>query len=92
MTSAIQDKRGTLYLFALLAEIAAAAGDRRRAGALWGAREAELERAPVGRWLHGTVEPDRVLANADAEFEAGRDEGRLLELDDAVTYALASVD
>jgi hypothetical protein len=68
------------------------AGDSRRAGLLWGSGEAETERAPVGRWLHGTIEPERVLAYADADFERGREEGRRLELDDAVEYALASVD
>jgi predicted ATPase/class 3 adenylate cyclase len=88
LSSAMQDTRGVVYELALLAEIAAAAGDRVRAGRLWGAMEAEIERAPVGRWLHGNVEPERVLRHADEEFERGREEGRRLDLDEAVAAAL----
>jgi hypothetical protein len=88
----MQDKPAIVYQLALLAEIAAVAGDRRLAGCLWGAGEAEQARAPVGRWLHGTIEPERVLRFANEEFEAGREEGRQLELDEAVEEALVSLD
>ena len=57
-------------------------------GTLWGAAEAENERTWTGRWLHGTVEPERVLAYADEEFELGRAVGRELSLEAALALAL----
>jgi hypothetical protein len=44
----------------------------------------------AGRWLHGTVEPERRLAHADEEFELGRTVGRELSLDAAIALALES--
>ncbi len=44
----MRDRKAVVYELGLLAEIAAEAGDRRRAGILWGAAEAENERAPGG--------------------------------------------
>ena len=44
----------------------------------------------MGRWLHGTVEPERVLTYADEEFELGRTVGRELALEDAIAIALES--
>jgi predicted ATPase/class 3 adenylate cyclase len=88
ISHAMQDRVAVLYELAVLAEIAAVDGDRRRAGVLWGAAEAEMERAPVGRWLHGTIEPEQVLAHADAEFERGRAIGRETSFEDAIALAL----
>ncbi|MBA2642072.1 MAG: hypothetical protein H0U82_03965, partial [Actinobacteria bacterium] len=51
----MRDRKGIVYELALLAEIAAKTGQDHRAGLLWGAAEAERERAPAGRWLHGAV-------------------------------------
>ena len=88
LSLAMHDRKAVVYELGLLAEIAAEAGDRRRAGILWGAAEAENERAPAGRWIHGAIEPERVLAHADSEFEEGRAVGRELALEDATTLAL----
>jgi predicted ATPase len=88
ISHAMQDRVAVLYELAVLAEIAAVDGDRGRAGVLWGAVEAEKERTPVGRWLHGRIEPDRVLTHADAEFERGRAIGREASFDDAIALAL----
>ena len=65
-----------------------AAGDSELAGKLWGAAEAESERTWTGRWLHGTVEPERVLAYADEEFERGRTAGHELSLEAAIALVL----
>jgi predicted ATPase len=88
ISHAMQDRVAVLYELAVLAEIAAVDGDRHRAGLLWGAVEAETERAPVGFWLHGRIEPERVLAHADAEFEGGRAIGHETSLEDAIALAL----
>jgi predicted ATPase/class 3 adenylate cyclase len=88
LSRAINDRKGLVYEIGLLAEVNAKAGDQRLAGTLWGAAEAESERTWTGRWLHGTVEPERVLAHADDEFELGRTAGRELALEDAVARAL----
>ena len=84
----MHDRKAVVYELGLLAEIAAESGDRRHAGILWGAAEAENERVPAGRWIHGSIEPARVLAHADSEFEQGRASGRELSLEDAIALAL----
>ena len=84
----MRDRNGIVYELALLAEIAAKTGQDHRAGLLWGAAEAERERVPAGRWLHGAVEPERILVHADRQFEEGRQTGRELSLDGAVALAL----
>jgi predicted ATPase/class 3 adenylate cyclase len=90
LSRAMNDRKALVYELALLAEIGARAGDSRHAGTLWGAAEVESERTWAGRWLHGTVEPERVLAYADEEFERGRSVGRELALEDAIALALES--
>ena len=91
ISQAMRDRKAVVYELGLLAEIAAEAGDRRRAGILWGAAEAENERAPAGRWIHGAIEPGRVLAHADSEFEEGRAVGRELSLEAAMALGLENV-
>jgi predicted ATPase/class 3 adenylate cyclase len=88
LSSSMHDRSAIVYELGLLAEIGARSGDAGRAGALWGAVEAEATRAPVGRWLHGPVRFQPSLTDADAGFDQGRSEGRELSLDDAVTFAL----
>jgi predicted ATPase/class 3 adenylate cyclase len=88
MSRAMNDRFGVVYEVRLLAEIAAAAGDLRRAGVLLGATEAEHERAPVGPWIHGSAMPSHLLEVADPQFADGREDGRLLPLDEAVALAL----
>jgi predicted ATPase len=90
LSRTMNDRKALVYELGLLAEIVARAGDARSAGMLWGAAEAESERTWTGRWLHGTVEPERVLAHADEEFELGRTVGRELSLDAAIALALES--
>jgi predicted ATPase/class 3 adenylate cyclase len=92
MSHAIHDRRGTVYELRLLAEIAAAAGDERRAGTLSGAADAEHERIPVGRWIHEWRPPASLREHAGAEFDAGLETGRELSLDDAVAVALEDAD
>ncbi len=87
LSHAMRDTRAQAYELSLLAEIEARTGERRRAGTLWGAAEAEQERAS-GRWIHGALEPERIRPYVDAEFERAREEGQLLELDAAVALAL----
>ena len=88
LSDSIGDRPGVLYELSLLAEIEASTGGTRRAGLLLGAVESETARTPPGRWLFARSEPERVLAHADAEFELGRAEGRMLPLDEAVARAL----
>jgi predicted ATPase/class 3 adenylate cyclase len=88
LSSAMGDRRGVFYELALLAEISARSGDQRRAGVLWGAAEAENERASVDRWLHGRVDRERLLSHADSDFGLGQKVGRALPLEDAVALAL----
>jgi tetratricopeptide (TPR) repeat protein len=88
LSRAMKDRRALVYELALLAEINAKTGAARHAGTLWGAAEAEHERMWVGAWLFGTVEPDRMAAHADDEFEQGRSVGRELSLEDAVALAV----
>jgi len=46
----IDDRQSLIYTLAHMARNAAFRGDADRAGRLWGALEAEAERAPVGQW------------------------------------------
>jgi hypothetical protein len=73
---------------ATLAGFATATGQLERAGCLWGALEAEVERAPVGYWEADRDELARRVVRDDPTFERGREEGRRLSLDQAVAYAL----
>jgi non-specific serine/threonine protein kinase len=88
MSHAMHDRRGVVYQLRLLAEIAAGAGEERRAGRLFGAAEAENERIPVGRYIHEWREASSLYDHTGAEFEDGRAEGHALALDDAVAFAL----
>ena len=55
---------------------------------LWGAIETEESRGPVGLWESKRDEFALTVATPSPEFEEGRSSGRLLSLDEAVTYAL----
>jgi predicted ATPase len=92
LSQAMFDRKAVVYELGLLAEVDAAAGDTERAGKLWGAAEAESERTWMGSWLHGTVEPERVLRYADERFERGRAAGRVLSIEEAVALALRGDD
>ena len=83
ISAAIRDRRAVVAELVLLAKIVAASGSPKLAGTLFGAAEAESERAPGSPWFHAPYSPERDLAHADPEFEDGRAEGRELSLDAA---------
>lgn len=86
------DRQGVIFGLAGLAEEAAQLGHGGRAGRIWGALEAEVDRGgPVGQWEleRGSVE-DRVRELSGPAFEDDYAAGRALSLDDAIDEALAS--
>jgi predicted ATPase len=83
------DRQGTVYSVATLAQVFTASGRLERAGCLWGALEAEGERAPVGVWDRDRDEAAETIVRGDPAFERGREAGRALSLDEAVAYALS---
>ena len=88
-----QDRQLTVYLLAILAGTAAAQGHLEKAGAAWGAVEAEEGRGRVGQWeAERDAYATRVLDHENEAFAAGRVKGRRMTLSDAVDYALADVD
>src|SRR5690242_8211449 len=90
---AIQDRQLTIYLLAILAGTAAVHGHLEKAGAVWGAIEAEEGRGPVGQWeAEREAYAARVLDHDNEAFAAGRVRGRRMTLSDAVDYALADID
>ena len=87
----IGDRQGTVFALALLAWAAAEQHDIRRAGRLWGALEAEEERAPVGQWEEEREKfAGRVRVEGSAEVELGLREGRRLSLEAAIDEALGN--
>jgi hypothetical protein len=90
---AIQDRQLIVYLLAILAGTAAAHGQVEKAGALWGAVEAEERRGSVGQWeAEREAYAARVLDHENEAFATGRVKGRRMTLSDAVDYALAEID
>ena len=91
VTHEIGDRQGTCYGLTLLAWTEAISGDAKRAGTLWAAVEAEAERGRIGQWEAERDDyEDRILAARGPELEAGRSEGRLMTLEEAVAYAFAN--
>ena len=87
----VGDRQGMIYGLALLAEVAARLGHDGRAGRLWGALEAEMDRGgPVGQWelVHESVK-ERVRGVSAPAFEEAYIAGRELSLADAIDEALA---
>jgi hypothetical protein len=85
----IQDRQSLIYSLAHVARNAAVCGDARRAGRLWGALEAEAERAPVGQWeAERETYAEGVFAADGPEFEDACQEGRRLSFEAAVSEAL----
>ncbi len=94
------DRIAVVFALARLAQNAADNGRREQAGRLWGAIEAEEQRAPIAAWqsafelIYSFRERDnrtpvRMLANADDDFDRGRSAGHVLSLDQAVAEGLA---
>ena len=90
--SAAGDRRHAVFGMALLAWLAAETGELEQAGRLWGAVEAEAERAPVGQWEVEEEEYASHVVRDDPVFERGRAAGRRLTFDRAVDEALAQPD
>jgi hypothetical protein len=85
----LADRISIVFALARLARMAAEAGDGERAGRLWGAVEAEEESGALGAWYDQRERfAPTILAHADAEFERGRAQGRLLALETAVREGL----
>ena len=84
LSCAIGDRTTATYALATLALVARERGDDERAGRLWGAIEAEEERAFLGAWQADREEyARRILTPRTADFERGLSEGRQLDFDDA---------
>jgi tetratricopeptide (TPR) repeat protein len=85
----IDDRQALIYTLAHIARDAAARGNAGRAGRLWGALEAEAERAPVGQWEAEREKYSESVSAADGpEFERACEEGRRLSFEAAVSEAL----
>ena len=85
----IGDRQTTVYGITLLAWLAAETGQCERAGRLWGAAEAEAERAPIGQWEAERDDYASHVVRDTATFAHGRSDGHHLSLDHAVEEALA---
>ena len=87
----IDDRIGRVYTLALAAWLAAARGDARRAGRIWGAIEREERRAPLGAWEQTwrTTFAERLEPFEGPAFEEGRAVGAGFELEQAVADALS---
>jgi predicted ATPase/class 3 adenylate cyclase len=84
-----EDRNRSLWPLTILARAALGQGERRRAGVLWGAVEAESQRAPSRAWERSRAERGGLLLDeVDAEFLAGVKDGRQLDVWDAVAVAL----
>ena len=95
LSKQIGDRQSMVYIVGFLARNAAVRGDVTRAGRLWGALEAEEERAPVGQWeIAGDREIyAKAIFAADAgALEPARRQGRSLSFEAAVDEALGGAD
>lgn len=87
----LRDRAGRIFCVGILAGVASARGESRRAGCLWGAIEDEDAGAPLGGWRrHREAVARRIKADASLEHARGYEEGRTLSLDDAVARAAGS--
>jgi predicted ATPase/class 3 adenylate cyclase len=84
-----QNRPGVFGCLTSLARVALARDHKHRAGLLWGAVEANLERSPGEGQQRWYVEaPAALTGEVDPEFVAGVGEGRSVDLWDAVAIAL----
>jgi predicted ATPase len=90
ISQALGDRLRVVRGLARLARLAAERGEPERAGLLWGAVEADEEHGPIGAWENERERYAQALAEvAGPDFERGRDQGRRLALDEAVSAALS---
>jgi tetratricopeptide (TPR) repeat protein len=88
-----ESRRGTLPPLTGLARAALERGELRRSGLLWGAVEAETERAPNRWWQSRRGELARsLLEEHDPQFLAGMEDGRRLDIWEAAALALGEVE
>jgi hypothetical protein len=88
-----ESRPGTFLPLTVLARVALARRDLRRAGLLWGALEAETTRSPQPFWRR--VRPERagpLLAEVEPEFLSALEAGAGLEFWDAVAIALGELE
>jgi tetratricopeptide (TPR) repeat protein len=84
-----EDRQRSLWPLTILARVAHERHDLRRAGIIWGAVEAESHRSPSRAWERGRAERGGLLLDeTDAEFVTGVEDGRRLDVWDAVAVAL----
>ncbi|HEY3549929.1 MAG TPA: adenylate/guanylate cyclase domain-containing protein [Gaiellaceae bacterium] len=87
--AAVGDRGNITLSLASAASIAARRGHHVRAGTLWGAFEAEVERQPRPSTARATADAEPWLEPARGDvFEEARRRGRTLSLEEAVAYAL----
>ena len=84
------DRQSIVYAIATLAIFASAAGKLERAGRMWGALEAETERAPVGTWERNRDDYAARAIRDEPPFRRGLEAGFGFSLTEAVQYALSS--
>jgi predicted ATPase/class 3 adenylate cyclase len=88
---AMDDRIGLIDGLAFLARAAADLGKVERAGWLWGAIEAEVERAPVAGWEYERERTEPyILGHSGPEWDEALAAGHRLTLDGAVALALES--
>jgi len=89
----IGDRQSTVWFLSHTAWLSALGKQRERAGRMWGAIEAEEKRGRIGQWEDQRDDYAKNLAGvAGPEFEAARLEGHGMTLDEAVAFALASLE
>jgi predicted ATPase/DNA-binding SARP family transcriptional activator len=89
LSRTIGDRINTVFSLAALACAARAGRADERAGRLWGAIEAEEDRASLGWWAADRERyASKILVPATAELEQGLVAGRRMTLEEAVAHAL----
>jgi hypothetical protein len=84
-----ENRHWALYALTGLARVALARGEQEQAGLLWGAVEAESERARYGSWDAARADvAGGLMRERSAAFAAGVEQGRALDLWDAAAIAL----
>jgi hypothetical protein len=88
-----ENRQWALWLMGALARAALARGETERAGLVWGAVQAEIERVPYGSWQarQGEQAPD-LLAESGPGFLESVERGRELDLWHAAAIALGEED
>ncbi len=84
----IGDSVAVLICLSQLAIVAKRRGQVRRAGALWGAAERLDEELGETLWRATRPQAEETLGDRVPDFELGVEEGRRLELEDAISLAL----